>query len=136
MSAIVLDASVLIKLYINEVGSRRAINAVKNAESLLAPDLLWSETGNILWKYVRRGELNADDAQGMLADMLQMPIDIIRSEVLLPEAFKIAAQTERTVYDAMYVALAMQSNTVMLTADERLVNALKQTDMGKWVRTL
>lgn len=136
MSRFVLDASVLIKLYINEEGSRRAVAAVKKAEAWVAPDLLWSEAGNILWKYVRRGDLDLDVAQSMLRDMLQMPIVITPSSGLVEQAFEIAAQTDRTVYDSLYLALAVQTKAVMLTADQRMVNALADQPLGKFVRGL
>lgn len=42
MSGVVVDASVLIKLFITEEGSRRTVSAVKRAERLLAPDLAGS----------------------------------------------------------------------------------------------
>jgi predicted nucleic acid-binding protein len=133
MSKIVLDASVLIKLYINEEGSRRAVAAVKKAEALVAPDLLWSEAGNILWKYVRRGDLDLDAAQSMLRDMLQMPIVITPSSGLVEQAFEIATQADRTVYDSLYLALAVQAKSVMLTANQRMVHALADQPLGKFI---
>lgn len=136
MSAIVLDASVLIKLYLNEEGSRRAVNAAKKAETLLAPDLLWSEAGNILWKYVRRDELAADAAEAILRDMLQMPIAVTASADLVPQAFQIATEYDRTVYDSLYLALAVKAKAVVLTADRRLVNALAGKPIGKFLRAL
>ncbi|MFN3167219.1 MAG: type II toxin-antitoxin system VapC family toxin [Phycisphaeraceae bacterium] len=136
MSAVVLDASVLIKLYINEDGSRRAVNAVKKAEQLLAPDLIWSEAGNILWKYVRREELHCDAAESMLQDMLQLPMLITASADLVGLALELAVQANRSVYDCLYLALAVKANAVMLTADQRLANALAGTALGKLVRGL
>jgi predicted nucleic acid-binding protein len=134
MSSVVVDASVLIKLYINEVGSPEAEQAVKGADLLLAPDLLLAETANILWKYVRRSELSASDANQLLGDILQMPIRFTASSDLVEPALRIAVDTNRTVYDSLYVALAIQSAGVLLTADERLVNALATTQYGSYVR--
>ncbi|MGB0767134.1 MAG: type II toxin-antitoxin system VapC family toxin [Phycisphaeraceae bacterium] len=136
MSGIVLDASVLIKLYINEEGSRRAASAVKKAETLIAPDLLWSEVGNILWKYVRRDALDADTGEAILQDMLQMPIVAMSSSDLLPQAFEIATKYDRTVYDSLYLAAAVRAGVVMLTADERLAKALAGSPMDPFVRGL
>jgi predicted nucleic acid-binding protein len=136
VSAAVLDASVLIKLYVQEDDSRRAVAAVKKAGTLLAPDLVWSEAANILWKYVRRGELEAADASTMLDDMLRMPIEITPSGDLVTQAFEIATQTGRTVYDSLYLALAVQTEAVFLTADARLVNALAGGPLAKFVRGL
>jgi predicted nucleic acid-binding protein len=46
------------------------------------------------------------------------------SAPLLKEALPIALDFNRTVYDAIYVALAVRSRRSLITADERLVNAL------------
>jgi predicted nucleic acid-binding protein len=127
MSSVVIDASVLIKLYIDEVGSPAAERAVKNSDPLLAPDLLLPETANILWKYVRRGELSPTEANEILADIMQLPLQITASQELIESALRIAVETGRTVYDSLYVALAVQSDTVLLTADERLANAIAST---------
>lgn len=136
MSKVVLDASVLIKLYLNEDGSRRAVNAVKKAQALQAPDLLWSEAGNILWKYVRRGEIDAVDAEAILGEMLQMPIAATPSAELISQALEIANEYDRSVYDSLYLALAVRVDGVMLTADKRLVNSLAGRALSKYARAL
>jgi predicted nucleic acid-binding protein len=133
MSGIVIDASVLIKLYIDEVGSPDAEQAVKAADTILAPDLLLPEIGNVLWKYVRRGDLSARDANQIISDILQMPIRFSASQDLIESALRIAIETNRTVYDSLYVALALQAATTMLTADERLVHSLAATPYAKYV---
>ncbi|HEX3600321.1 MAG TPA: type II toxin-antitoxin system VapC family toxin [Lacipirellulaceae bacterium] len=134
MSNVVIDASALIKLYINEVGSPEVERAVKAADSILAPDLLLAETGNILWKYVHRSELFAADANKVLGDILQMPIQLTASSELIEPALNIAIETNRTVYDSIYLALAIQSASILITADERLVNALATTRYAAYVR--
>ncbi len=136
MSRTVVDASVLIKLYINVAGSRRATTAIKKAQALFGPDLLWPEVGNILWKYVRRDELEGENAGAMLADMIQMPIQITATRDVITQALQIAPLTDRTVYDSVNLATAVQTKAVLLTADERLVNALAQTPWSRFVRGL
>jgi predicted nucleic acid-binding protein len=46
---------------------------------------------------------------------------------LLPEAYRLAVAHQRTVYDAMYLALSVQENCPFVTADEKMVNALGST---------
>ena len=50
-----------------------------------------------------------------------------REGPLVAAAFKIAHATSRTVYDSLHVALAVHVGAVMVTADDRLVNALVGT---------
>ncbi len=134
MSRLVIDASVLIKLFVNEDGSREVASAVKKADELLAPDLLLAETGNILWKYVRRDDLAAADANEILAEIMRTPIQFTATGDLIESALKLAIETDRTVYDCLYLALAVQSKEVLLTADERLANALAATPFAKHIR--
>jgi predicted nucleic acid-binding protein len=136
MSSAVIDASVLIKLYVDEIGSTEADRAVKNTDPLLGPDLLLPEAANILWKYVRRGELSPAEANEILVDIMQLPIQITASQELIEPALRIAVETGRTVYDSLYVALAVQTASVLLTADERLANALAGTPYGGHMRQL
>ena len=134
MTPLVIDASVLIKLFIAEEESREATAATKTADALLAPDLLWAEVGNVLWKYVRRGNLSASEAQQITADMLQMPIEVVASRELVESALAIAVETNRTVYDCIYLALAIDRKCRLATADLRFANALASTPFSKHVR--
>jgi predicted nucleic acid-binding protein len=47
--------------------------------------------------------------------------------LLLPAAFDLADWLRRTVYDCLYLALAIQIGAKMVTADLRLYNALQGT---------
>ena len=99
----------------------------ENAGLLLAPDLLFAETANILWKYVRRSELSQRTLINSWATSCRCRSAITSSSDLVEIALRIAIETDRTVYDSLYVALAIQSAAVLITADERLVNALAAT---------
>jgi len=55
---------------------------------------------------------------------------------LLKDAFAIAATFDRTVYDCIYVALSVASNVPLVTADERLVNALAARFPVRWLGSL
>ena len=136
MNAVVLDASVLIKLFIEEPGSVEAVAAVESAEQLLAPDLLLAESSNILWKRVQRGELDATVADELLTDILQMQIQYTPTRDLVEVALRLAIETKRTVYDALYLALAIQADAVLLTADERLVNSLDSAPYAARLRPI
>lgn len=52
---LVIDASVAIKWYVPEAGSQEASAILDRPETLLAPDLLAAEFGNVLWKKVSAG---------------------------------------------------------------------------------
>jgi predicted nucleic acid-binding protein len=65
--------------------------------------------------------------------MMRRSIPTISSASLLSEALPIAFNFERSVYECLYVALAVQSETHLITADERLANALAARFPVKWL---
>lgn len=134
MSRLVIDASVLVKMFFEEEHSEASVRHVKQATELLAPDLLWVEAANVVWKRLRRGELDAADAPALIQEMLRVPIVTHRNFDLVASATILAADTGRTVYDCLYLALAIQENICVLTADERFANALRAGPYAKHMR--
>jgi predicted nucleic acid-binding protein len=63
MTPYVVDASIVIKWFVDEVHAGAARRLQEAQYELFAPGLLWPECGNILWKKVRRRELTPDEAR-------------------------------------------------------------------------
>jgi len=137
---LVIDASVLIKFYIPEILSDRAqslLDSVQQGEvSLLAPDLVYSEAGNILWKKHHLKELTRSEVEEISDALLLLPINIESSKGLLPLAIQVGMAYGITVYDAMYVTLSRIHETRMITTDKRLYERLAKTDLKKYVTWL
>jgi len=92
--------------------------------------------GNILWKCVRTDRVSVKSASEALAGILEYGFLTVGAAELVEDALAIALSTGRTVYDAMYVALAVQRNAAFVTADERLVNSLATHWPVKWLGVL
>ncbi len=137
---VVIDASVLIKFYVPEVLSDKALyllDAVREGDlSLLAPDLIFSEAGNILWKKHRLKELARSEVDEIADAIILLPVGVESSKSLLPLAAGIAMTYGITVYDAMYFALARIREARMVTAGRKLVAKMAGTDMNKYVSWL
>jgi predicted nucleic acid-binding protein len=133
MTELVVDASVAVKWFIPEVYEAEAKRFLDPNNLLLAPDLLPSEFGNILWKKVGRGEITPDEARRIADAMRDAPISFAASRDLLPAALEIALGTGRTVYDSMYVALAVSRACSLVTADRKLYNALQNSPYEKFL---
>ena len=140
MNAVVLDCSVAIKWAIPLVRepltdeSLRLLRRYVNGEiEFIVPDVFWAEVGNVLWKGTRQNRWRQDEAESVAADMQARDFTTVPSLMLLPEALKIAFAHDRAVYDCLYVALAVQSKTDLITADERLANALAARFPVKWL---
>jgi len=124
VSAFVLDASVVIKWFVPEIHSDRAKRLLETANQYVAPDLLFAEVGNTIWKKVRRGELKAEDARRLAEEIPGIALETIPTRGLLADAEALAIATGLTVYDALYVTLAIRMDISLITADERLGRAL------------
>lgn len=136
MTPVVVDSSVAMKWFVPEVLSDRALRFLDGTFELFAPDLLIPECGNVLWKRMSRSELRADEAREILRALGRTPVRIVGSQALVEAAFEIATAFRRTVYDGLYVALAVARECVLVTADERLARALARGPLGPNVRSL
>jgi predicted nucleic acid-binding protein len=102
----------------------------------LVPDLFWAELGNLFWKAVRQERWTQASAEAALTALHERKLPIVSSAVLLEPAFRIATAFDRTVYDSLYVALAVYSKGQLVTADERLANAVAAELPVKWLGAL
>lgn len=134
MSQPVIDASVVAAALFQEAHAEPASALLTGGDTLHAPDLLHAEVANVIWKRYGRGEITAEEAHELATDMLSLPLWIAPSAPLVESALELALRTGRTAYDCMYVALAVQQDAIMFTADQRLVNALDGGPLGPHVR--
>lgn len=143
MNSYVLDASVAAKWFLCSTEEALVEQSFKVLEShlnsrttLVVPDLFWAEMGNVLWKGVRRGRMSIDSAEKSISKLMSIHLPTLPSAPLLRDAFSIAINFERAVYDCIYVALALETKRPLLTADERLVNALGSRFPVRWLGSI
>jgi predicted nucleic acid-binding protein len=115
---------VVIKWFVPEVHSDAARLLLERSHQYVAPDLLFAETANAIWKKIKRGELSPDHGKRLVADIGRVAVETVSCRALAGEAHALATAIGQTVYDAMYLALAVRLQTRMITADEHLANAL------------
>ena len=140
MTSVVVDASVAVKWCLPVANeslvsqAQRILDAHSRGElHFLVPDLFWAELGNVLWKAVRIGRTSRSHAMSGLESIRDLNIPTSPSIDLLQLGLEIAFAHDRTVYDSLYVALAVQSRSVVITADEKLANALAAHLPVKWL---
>ena len=140
MRAVVVDASVAVKWTLPEFLEPLTDRAddlfqqyLRGQIDLVVPDLFWSELANFLWKSVRQKKIPGTRAEDALKTIIARNIKTVSSREVLSEALSIAIQFDRTAYDSIYVALAVALNTHLITADERLANALAAHLPVKWL---
>jgi predicted nucleic acid-binding protein len=130
---LVLDASVVATAFFPEEHSPVARKLLSAPHDFAAPDLLYAETANVIWKRHGKGELDAAEARAMVEDLLTLPIRIVPARDLVTPALELALRTRRTVYDCLYLALAVESKAVLVTGDRKFANALAATPLAKHI---
>ena len=140
MTPTVVDASVAVKWCLPREHEDLALQAEEllvsyraGTEIFLVPDLFWLEVANALWKAVWKQKIDSEVAARSLQVVRDLNIPTISSVDLVPRALRLAVEHRRTVYDSIYVALALHAKANLITADERLANALAAHLPVKWL---
>jgi predicted nucleic acid-binding protein len=128
---LVLDASVAAKWFLpraDEPLREEAFELLRRHAAgevtFTVPDLFWAEFGNICWKAARMGRWSAEAAGAALGLMREQELKTASTRDLVGDSLPLALATDRSLYDCLYVALAIQTGAEFVTADERLVRAL------------
>jgi predicted nucleic acid-binding protein len=122
--AIIVDASVALKWVLDEDDSPLA-RALAQRE-LSAPDLLWSECANALWRWARTGALPGRIAHQRLAALRRAPVTLTPTGRLLDRALTLAIEIDHPIYDCAYLALALAQGAQVVSADRRFVNVVRR----------
>ena len=121
---IVVDASLGLKWVLREEHSDRAV-ALGPGRDLLTSALFWAESGNAIATRVRRGDLDAARADAVFRDLQTVPLRIRPLDsTSVTAALAIARDLMHPIYDCCYLALAIEENSVVVTADRRFRSAV------------
>ena len=123
-SQLVVDCSVAAKWVLSEPGRDLALQLLEQYESgevlLIAPDLLLAEFASLLAKRNRRKEISADQAVQALDLMGRYSPKLFDTHSRLRSAFELSLHYQLSLWDSVYLALAIEHNCPLITADERL----------------
>ncbi len=124
MKAAVVDASVAIKWVITEPFSEQAL-ALLAEPAMCAPAHWQGEAANALWAQVVHGAWEAEDAIERAATLSDAPIEPVPLARLLDPALKLAIALRITVYDSLYVALAVARGIPLVSDDQKLLRRMR-----------
>lgn len=119
MTAHVLDASTALAWYLPDDFQAAARDwqreALARQVRFYVPSLHFWEVGNVLRTYVRRREIEAELAEEIYALHLEAPLTV--SDPDRATVLRTALDYQATVYDAVYIALALSLGAPMVTAE-------------------
>jgi predicted nucleic acid-binding protein len=140
MTEYIVDSNVVAKWLLPEAQSDRARAMLNSSYRLRAPDLLLPELTSVLWKRVTRGELTTRESEELLRTFLDRHLDVtvrlLPSGLVIKRALQIAIAERRSVYDCIYVALAVQAQCVLVTADDRFARAIQSNVLKPHITSL
>jgi predicted nucleic acid-binding protein len=127
---LVVDTSVAVKWVVPETEAHLEVDtdiALTLLErGLIAPDCILSEFANVMFKKVRRNEIgrvHADESIAILPDIVRLePI----SALIVP-AFELACRLIHPVHDCLFLALAIETNVQLVSADMAFVARCRAT---------
>lgn len=125
----VIDASVAVKLVVQEKGTTESVALFQERVCWVAPRLLVTEVASALRRKATGGELSAIHATSALAALLDAVSDgVIRlaeDEALAQPALTLALTIEQKVPDCVYLALAEREGALLASADRKLLAAAR-----------
>lgn len=132
----VLDASVGIKWFLPENLSQHAHILLEKEKGFEIPDLFLIEMDSIIAKRVRNGSLNVIRAGEIASTLRDISFMTTEYQSVNSVAFRIATAYYVSLYDAIYIAVAVIKDKKMVTADKKLVRAVENTPLESFVKFL
>lgn len=118
----VLDASAALEIAFGGSKAEHYRDLLSNADSVLAPDLYQSEIINCMWKYLRAGYVDEENAKITVAMIFQF---VDSYECAINDSMEVlheAARLNMSAYDMFYFVLARHKAATLITCDQRLKN--------------
>ena len=132
----VVDASVVIKWFVQENLYEQALDLLDRQVLLHAPDLIVSEITNVAWKKAIRSDIEWSQAHE-IASAIRKGVPALYPSVELNErALAIALALGHPVYDCLYLACAEAVDGILITADQRLRRVAQNTPFDALVQYL
>jgi len=119
----VIDSSTLIKYVAKEENWEKVEEYLK--EGCVTLDLATKETANALVKKALKNEVTTETAKEII-NYLPKIVRITPQKEHFSKAFEIAIKHKLTIYDALFIALSVNTNMPLLTSDEKQAKASKE----------
>ena len=124
----VLDSSVIAAIFFPEELTARTIKKIQGMDCITV-DLAVTDAANVAAKRILSGTDSPDDMKIMLHDairFIELLCETIPSRELIEPALDLACELDISLYDALFVAAAVQHRAPLFTADKELSLAARK----------
>lgn len=123
-----VDASILVKLVVDEEYSQNALRLISDpTATLYAPGIIYDEVGSVLYKMTRRSIIDKSYAIQAYENLLKLPIEVSSSIDndwnVLPDILEMALRLELHFYDCLYIHAAKKTGSTLVSSDQKLLTA-------------
>ena len=126
---LVVDASVAVKWFAVERFFEKALELrdayINGTLELIAPSLMLYEVANAL-RFHRKLKFSREDITNAIISIKSIHIVHEPSELDWIKAAELSLKFNITIYDAIYISVALNNNCKLVTSDERLYSKLKK----------
>jgi len=121
---LVVDCSVAAKWVLREPNRDSAVRLLDRYRSgevsLISPDLLLAEFASLVAKRSRRKQISSEQASKAFLFMERCAPRLLDMRPRLGSALKLALHHQLSLWDCVYIALAIEYDCPFITADRRL----------------
>jgi predicted nucleic acid-binding protein len=125
VNTIVVDASIAVKLLVDE-GDQRVAMSLLAVHELVAPEFMVLEVANALWVKVRAGQITRRDAVAAMDALDKLGFDYFALRPLKSRAQSLSFELDASVYDCAYWAICEAKGIPLATADRAFVTKLRR----------
>ncbi len=131
-----VDAGVALKWLVDETLREEAMGLIDWRIALHAPHSILDEIGDLAWRRLRRGEIDTAHARHIVQRMPDY-FDVLHPpQAMGAAALETALRLGLPLRDGIYLACGRGLGLPLITADERLLEAVAQTSFASQVMRL
>jgi predicted nucleic acid-binding protein len=133
---VIVDANVVLRAFFRDEAQTQAQALIRDHVSghvqLAAPTLLLYELTNAVLQAIRRGRISDKEGGAILETFEDLVIEL--EPVTWQQMLPLAQRFDRSAHDAAYLALAEARGEPLITGDQRLYNAVRDSlDWVQWI---
>jgi predicted nucleic acid-binding protein len=130
-----VDASVVVKWFVEEDGQPQEISILERGDECFAPDFVVVEAAGAFDKKIKAGTVSRGQAsQALIA--IQSNMTMIAGSRLIESALDVASALGHPLADCVYLACAIELDTALVTADQVFIQKAAAGGYGRVVLPL